>query len=425
METQAPVYIKYLEFHNVANFKDTKVSFADPKNPEQPAFFTLIVGNNNTGKTTLLKILASWETYKIKGEGGEEDDQDFSPMDFDYKKKNFEIRLYIKRKNEVSNYYIKKDDFKYSNHTSMYELGFAPGLHSKILLDAYATNRKKGELNLADYQLDTIEKRVETLFNDKAELLDVEAWIRDLAASSGIGDEGAKARLEKVKEIVSLLFAEAEGGMPRKDAIHLSAKKGYFLVLFETETGEKVRLRSLGSGYQSLITWVVDLAYRMFVRYPENANPLEEPAIVLVDELDLHLHPEWQRRVVGFLRKTFPKTQFIATTHSPFLVQSYPDINLIVLEKDADNQQVSIKQPENTSFEGWTIEEILKTFMLNNPQHLYSDRMSELLAAFQSALETKNRKKAENALAELEKIVEPNSDLLELFRIRLTRIPKK
>ena len=63
---------------------------------------------------------------------------------------------------------------------------------------------------------------------------------------------------------------------------------------FETPYGW-VSLRDLSLGYQTLIAWMVDLAHRLFERYPDYDNPLEQPAIVLVDEIDLHLHPKWQR----------------------------------------------------------------------------------------------------------------------------------
>jgi predicted ATP-binding protein involved in virulence len=55
---------------------------------------------------------------------------------------------------------------------------------------------------------------------------------------------------------------------------------------------------------------------------PKEEDPLTSPGVVLIDEIDLHLHPEWQRRVVGDLLKTFPNTQFILTSHSPFIVEA-------------------------------------------------------------------------------------------------------
>jgi hypothetical protein len=82
-----------------------------------------------------------------------------------------------------------------------------------------------------------------------------------------------------------------------------------------------VGMRDLSLGYQTMIAWVVDLASRMFDAYPESDNPLAEAAVVLVDELDLHLHPQWQRRITGYLDELFPNVQFIVTAHSPLVVQ--------------------------------------------------------------------------------------------------------
>src|SRR5207247_4303505 len=65
-----------------------------------------------------------------------------------------------------------------------------------------------------------------------------------------------------------------------------------------------------------------DLASRLVERYPDSPDPLAEPAVVLVDEIDLHLHPQWQRKLMGFLSARFPSTQFIATAHSPLVVQA-------------------------------------------------------------------------------------------------------
>lgn len=63
-------------------------------------------------------------------------------------------------------------------------------------------------------------------------------------------------------------------------------------------------------------------AHRMAIANPHRHNPLESEAIVLIDEIDLHLHPEWQTRVISDLINVFPNTQFVLTTHSPFVVES-------------------------------------------------------------------------------------------------------
>ena len=80
-----------------------------------------------------------------------------------------------------------------------------------------------------------------------------------------------------------------------------------------------VPLTGLSLGYQTTLAWIrLTLASGgSMIGYPESSNPLAEPAIVLIDEIDLHLHPRWQRQIVKYLTQHFPQTQFIATAHSP------------------------------------------------------------------------------------------------------------
>lgn len=92
----------------------------------------------------------------------------------------------------------------------------------------------------------------------------------------------------------------------------------------ELASGSLMPFSNLSDGYRNMIAMVGDLAYKCAVLNPQlgRAALTETHGVVLIDELDLHLHPTWQRRVIEDLRRTFPKIQFICTTHSPFLVQS-------------------------------------------------------------------------------------------------------
>ncbi|WP_445366469.1 AAA family ATPase [Methylomonas sp. BW4-1] len=80
----------------------------------------------------------------------------------------------------------------------------------------------------------------------------------------------------------------------------------------------------LSDGYRNMIGMVADIAYRMATLNPQlEADVIKQTeGIVLIDEIDLHLHPKWQREVVGRLLNTFPKVQFVASSHSPFIIQS-------------------------------------------------------------------------------------------------------
>ena len=100
--------------------------------------------------------------------------------------------------------------------------------------------------------------------------------------------------------------------------------------------GDKVLpVSDLSAGYQSLIWMVLDIAYRMAVLNPFMKERIAEASgIVLIDELDMHLHPRWQWKVIDALRGTFPNIQFIAATHSPILFASAKNVWIIDLDQD-------------------------------------------------------------------------------------------
>lgn len=106
------------------------------------------------------------------------------------------------------------------------------------------------------------------------------------------------------------------------DRLFFDAKRGE--LLFDIADHEIQPFANLSDGQRCMLALVADLAQKAVGLNPHLGNDVltQTPGVVLVDELDLHLHPKWQRRVVEDLRKTFPSLQFICTTHSPFLIQS-------------------------------------------------------------------------------------------------------
>jgi predicted ATP-binding protein involved in virulence len=86
--------------------------------------------------------------------------------------------------------------------------------------------------------------------------------------------------------------------------------------------GQQLDLDQLSDGYKTLLALVIDLSARMSMANPHLDDPLGVEAIVMIDEVDLHLHPAWQQHIIGDLLRTFPNTQFVLTTHSPFIVGS-------------------------------------------------------------------------------------------------------
>ena len=105
----------------------------------------------------------------------------------------------------------------------------------------------------------------------------------------------------------------------------------------------------LSDGQRGMCALVGELAYRCALLNPHlGARAAREtPGVVLIDELDLHLHPRWQRRVVDDLRRTFPRVQFFATTHSPLVLAGLSPGEVILLERDAAGNVTSEKPDED------------------------------------------------------------------------------
>jgi predicted ATP-binding protein involved in virulence len=110
------------------------------------------------------------------------------------------------------------------------------------------------------------------------------------------------------------------------------------------KSGKEIEIELLSDGERSLLAMVGDLS-RKLSEISHN-NPLEIPALVLIDEIELHLHPAWQRMIIPRLTKTFPNCQFIVTTHSPQVLSHVDPECIHILDYEGDN--VIVKRPENS-----------------------------------------------------------------------------
>lgn len=95
-------------------------------------------------------------------------------------------------------------------------------------------------------------------------------------------------------------------------------------ILFDVD-GVKVPTISLSDGYRSVLALAGDLVWRLIQSFPDSKDPLKEEGVVLIDELDIHLHPMWQRDIAVWLREQFPNLQFIVATHSPLIAAGAGD----------------------------------------------------------------------------------------------------
>jgi len=135
--------------------------------------------------------------------------------------------------------------------------------------------------------------------------------------------------------------------------------------------GRILPFNHLSDGTRNFFALISDIAYKAITLNPhlqQNAL-IETEGIVLIDELDLHLHPEWQKKIVSALKNTFPNIQFICTTHSPFIIQATEDNELLII----NNNQIE----ENNSAVNLSIEDIAEFFQdVKNPQ--WSKKRQEL-----------------------------------------------
>lgn len=164
----------------------------------------------------------------------------------------------------------------------------------------------------------------------------------------------------------------------------------------ELGDGRILPFNSLSDGTRNFFAIIADMAYMCLTLNPHLKDKAlkETEGVVLIDELDLHLHPDWQRKIINILRNTFPKVQFVVTTHSPFLIQETGQDQLIILK---DNKILKITSAANLSIED--IAEELQ--FVENPQ--WSKSRQEM---FQKAKEYYKAVKEERDTPEMKAILD-------------------
>lgn len=159
-----------------------------------------------------------------------------------------------------------------------------------------------------------------TLFTGNAGLIGMEQWARQHDYRAG--PDGRHI----IGEALNMLLP----GMTFKE---IDKETGQLVL--ETQDGA-VALRHLSEGYQAMAAWAGDLLYRMSEAFASYKNPLTARGVLLVDEMDLHLHPVWKRRLVEFINDAFPNLQVVATTHSPLSIQQCGENELYVVMRDKE-----------------------------------------------------------------------------------------
>lgn len=230
----------------------------------------------------------------------------------------------------------------------------------ELLCYGYGANRMVGKPSLSDQNSVQNNQQFtipDSLFSDYFYLKNAEEWLLQTDYSSKYSKGQKKKDLEKqindIKEIFKRALPDVDDVDIDVDDAEDSRPQLRFLMPYGW-----IPFADMGLGYKTMMTWILDLVIRLYERYPESNDPLSEPAIVLVDEIDLHLHPKWQRTIMDFLTERFPNTQFIVTAHSPLVVQAAQDANIVLLRREGDRVVID-NNPE--IIDNWRVDQILTT----------------------------------------------------------------
>lgn len=159
------------------------------------------------------------------------------------------------------------------------------------------------------------------------------------------------------------------------------------------ENGVVLPVSKLSAGYQSILFMILDIAYRLAVLNPVCKNLSDITGIILIDEIDLHLHPKWQWNVLDALNNILPNVQFIIATHSPIVISSCKDGNLIMIDEEQ-----SVKYLENAF--AYPIKDILE---FRQGSYGVPKKLFELSSAFEEYVNDENFEEARKVLDNMTK----------------------
>jgi len=438
-----PTYFKCLKLENVRSFgREQPLDLTDESG--NLARWTLLLGDNGVGKTTLLQCLG-WMRPGYEGsrsskklgvgpalpseendvlEGllrvGEKTVFDMSAeicqgSELDkppHKTFSTKIKALFKGKElkEVVPSWISETSFNKSF-----------GKFNEPFIIAYGANRQMGEQNLGKNEL---EETIATRLSDVTELYDVIQILTELdyaaRAKKGRGKEQKLLNIfrysltkilpgDKDVDDIKIIPGKFTEGEFKRSSVNLNMFSG------------PVPIQALSLGYQTMLAWVLDLAWRLSHKYPNSKNPLNEPAIILIDEIDLHLHPHWQLKVMDTLAEIFTRTQFIASAHSPLMVQSKPTANFAIVRQEGTE---AVIENEPGTVRGWRVDQILNSdyfsiYTSRDPetQQLYKRRDQLTQKSKRSLAEERQLREVEEKIVALPVATNPEDiEAMELIR---------
>lgn len=392
------VYFLELALENVRCFGEkTTIDLRDPSDKEKPARWTVIIGENGVGKTTVLRSLVSvGPDVKPSKDGG------VSAYNYSPAYRQFSSLWNAARSEKHSAWSVKTlkcGGISMTNKglteswvyrfapmeeysvgiklmpTTQFPIGFKNACFTVL---AYGASRHMGTNGIEE---DPLKNASLSLFQDNAELTNAsELFHQTFITATKEGDSRLHDKLKKIiltvlPEITDIRAEKGSGFSWRAEVL--------------TPYGW-VWIHDLSLGYKTMVAWIVDFAAKLFLLHPDSAAPLAEPAICLVDEIDLHMHPVWQRDIMDFLTTTFPNTQFIVTAHSPLMVQAAAEANIVLLKREGDHVVV---ENDPIVVKNWSVDQILSSVFGVSPR---LEETEQLIARRRSLLRQETRSAEEN-----------------------------
>ncbi len=333
------MYVEEFTIENIKGFEKIKLEMVDKK--KNPAPWITLLGENGGGKSTVLQALGLLLA-------GPENVNKLLPVPYGWVRKEgtpgkLTIRIHqgkndpgtfgqkMESKSFGYTYYVTGSEKVTVRNKQYNEPAIFENSEKRLtwLKENALTSKGKGwfAAGYGAFRRLTRESRVivptltsqerhnnfTTQFKEDEALSSFEQWMIYLDYRIVKGDNGSKAFAEKQRDIAVQAINTILPEGVSYDSVSADGK-----ILFDVK-GIKVSTISLSDGYRSVLALIGDVIWRMLDHFPESADPLKEEGVVLIDELDIHLHPVWQREIAGLLRDQFPNIQFIVATHSPLI----------------------------------------------------------------------------------------------------------
>jgi len=305
--------IRRAHFQNIGPFEDLTIDFKSN--------WTILLGNNGTGKSTILKALAlalaGKESGSIAADPLIREHPSVQEAVITVDTDNESYRTVI-RKNLGGAADVEWPKTRAIEREGMLILGFPP-MRSGTRASNSSISLEDNKIPMSDDLLPLVQGVVDLRLNRLKE------WIMGLAQRKNKAGDSMRPVAEVLFKKVSVLLRGTDLSFERID-------NG---VVVNTVDGA-LPIEQISQGMTSLLSWVGVLWQRLYEVYGANAE--DRPAVVLMDEIDAHMHPLWQQLLVPELKKIFPNVQFIATTHSPMIVAGRFRDEVLVCTRDGERK---------------------------------------------------------------------------------------